>query len=322
MIGERSPGGTDRGVDELRFEAMGTFAHVIVVGGVPGAADQVRRRVDDLEAKWSRFRHTSELSILNAHAGELVRVSAETRLLLQRGIEGWHLTGGAFDPTVLGAVLRAGYDRTFAELDPRSAGGHSLLELGCEGILIEGDRARLPDGTGFDSGGIGKGLAADLASIEAIEAGAGGVCVNLGGDIRVRGAGAGGDGAGWTVGIEHPGRTGPLALLGLADGAVATSTTLKRTWLADGERRHHLIDPRSGLPADGGMALATVVDGEGWRAEVLAKAVLLNGGPRPFDILGGTGAEGIAVDREGGVVGSEGLARFLGGVELPGRIGP
>ena len=84
---------------------------------------------------------------------------------------------------------------------------------------------RLPRGTGFDPGGIGKGLAADIVVDELRAAGAEGVCVNLGGDVRVEGAGPTGDG--WTIAVDYPERARPIARIGIARGAVATSTTLQ-----------------------------------------------------------------------------------------------
>src|SRR5512142_1269671 len=88
----------------MRFRAMGSDAHVVVVGGRTGLVDDVRRRIVDLEQRWSRFLPASEVSVLNACAGEAVEVSPETRLLVERAIEAWRLTGGAFDPTVLGSL--------------------------------------------------------------------------------------------------------------------------------------------------------------------------------------------------------------------------
>src|SRR5205814_4638480 len=132
----------------------------------------------------------------------------------------------------------AGYDRSFDELGPAGGDTTSPLAAGAAGIEIDGDRVRLPAGVGFDPGGIGKGLAADLVVAEALAAGAAGACVNLGGDLRVAGeppddpstdsppTGS----AAWTVAVEHPASTDPLALLGLHDGAAATSTTLRRRW--------------------------------------------------------------------------------------------
>ena len=149
-------------------------------------------------------------------------------------------------------------------------------------------------------------------------AGAEGVCVNLGGDVRVTGTGP--EGAGWTIAVEHPWATGPIALLGLADGAVATSTPLLRRWGSGDEVRHHLIDPQTGEPSDTDVGLATVVAGEAWMAEVLAKAVVLAGSAHPFDIVGGTGAHALIVDETGRLASTDGLAAFLDGAALPDRV--
>jgi thiamine biosynthesis lipoprotein len=195
----------------------------------------------------------------------------------------------------------------------------SNLGIGAEHICIEGTRVRLPAHIGFDPGGMGKGLAADLVCAELLAAGATGACVNLGGDLRV--AGEGPAGAGWTVAVEHPWDAEPVALLGIRDGAVATSTTLRRRWLVDGEARHHLIDPQTGQPSGTDLTLACVVAGEAWMAETLAKAVILAGSTHPFDLVDGTGAEAVVVDNRGIVSASAGLARYLGGHALPPRIG-
>ncbi|HEY2332097.1 MAG TPA: FAD:protein FMN transferase [Acidimicrobiales bacterium] len=313
---------------ELRFRAMGSEAHVIVVGGRPEAGDRIWRRIADLEARWSRFLDTSEISALNRRSGTPVQVSADTLLLVRRAIEATRISGGAFDPLVLGAMLRAGYDRSFDRLvgagdtrawpDPGlrpSAVDHPGTAIGGGHIRIDEDVVTLPPGAGFDPGGIGKGLAADLVVDEALADGVAGVCVNLGGDVRVAGRSPEGDG--WTVAVRHPHRTEPIALVGLADGAVATSTTLLRTWHADGERRHHIIDPATGAPSDTDLTLATVVTARGWTSEVLAKSVLLRGSAHPFDLIAGTPADALAVGPGGRVQTTSGFAAYLGDAPVP-----
>jgi thiamine biosynthesis lipoprotein len=108
--------------------------------------------------------------------------------------------------------------------------------------------------------------------------------------------------------------------VGLTSGAVATSTTLKRHWTAGGEHRHHLIDPRTGRPSTSDLELVAVVAGEAWRAEVLAKAVLLRGSGRGFDLLAGTGMEALAVATDGQVLTTAGLEDFLGGAPVPDQV--
>src|SRR5581483_11989433 len=258
------------------------------------------------------FVETSEVNELTRRAGTTVEVSPETVLLVRRAVDAWRLTGGSFDPTVLGDVIRAGYDRSFDDMPEHPAGGVSALLVGCSDIEIDADGVRLPPGTGFDPGGIGKGLAADLVVEEISAAGAAGVCINLGGDLRAWGDPPAGDA--WTVAIDHPWSDVPVVHVGLADGAVATSTTLRRRWDVDGETRHHLIDPRTHRPAETDLTLATVVAGDAWVAEVLAKAVLLRGLPHQFDLIGGTGAEALVVDETGRVLVSDGFTAFTGGV--------
>jgi FAD:protein FMN transferase len=296
---------------ELEFRAMGGDVHVVVVGGASGLAGEARSRLEDLERRWSRFLDDSEVSRVNQCAGSPVTVSPETALLVRRAVDAWRFTGGAFDPTVLGAVVRAGYDRSFEQLGPAPRGGVSNLRTGLSGVEIDGRTVQLRAGTGFDPGGIGKGLAADLVADDVMSKGADGVCVNVGGDVRVRGVA--GDGGPWTIAVEHPWHSQPMALLGLMDGGVATSTTLRRRWTVDGQPRHHLILPRTGQPVSSGLNLATVIAGEAWIAEVLAKAVLIAGTSAPFALLDNTGVESLVVDEGGKVTSTPGLSRFTGG---------
>jgi thiamine biosynthesis lipoprotein len=296
---------------ELRFRAMGSDVHVLV-NGPAGLLQVARDRVQELERRWSRFRPDSEISRLNALAGSPMAVSVETLGLVGRALEGARVTGGRFDPTVLGDVLRAGYDRTFEELHAGAAGG-SPLGRGWTRVVVDAARSSvtLPAGVGLDPGGIGKGYAADLVVSELRAAGAAGVCVNLGGDLRAEGRAPGG--GSWVVGIEHPLRPGPAARVTLAGGAVATSSRVRRAWGPDGDRRHHLIDPATGAPADTGLAAVTVLAARGWQAEVLAKAAFLGGLDRGRALLTVAGADGLLVDDHGGLHPSGGFGRFLAG---------
>jgi len=164
------------GTAATHFRAMGTDVHVLVVGGPPALPGIARELVEALEARWSRFRPASEIARLNEHAGRPVRVSPETLTLVRRAIDGASMTAGRYDPTVLGAVLRAGYDRSFELLATDPPPGSSPLGLGWQRIAVDAARSTvtLPAGVGFDPGGIGKGLAADLLVHELLARGAAG----------------------------------------------------------------------------------------------------------------------------------------------------
>jgi thiamine biosynthesis lipoprotein len=209
-------------------------------------------------------------------------------------------------------VLHAGYDRTFELLSdaPKHVDDASTLAQGYERIDVDhvASTVTLPAGVGFDPGGIGKGYAADLLVDELLARGAAGVCANVGGDLRVEGEPpAGGP---WAVAIEDPLGGAPIALLGLRSGAVATSTRTKRTWGPVHDRRHHLIDPSTGRPADSGLLPATVVASEAWLAEVLAKAAFLSGVRGGLELFDATETDGLLVDDACSIHRSSGFDRF------------
>jgi thiamine biosynthesis lipoprotein len=296
---------------------MGSDATVIAVGAPRGLTEQARERLDELERLWSRFRPDSEVSLLNAAGGRAMEVSSETIRLVSTAVEAWSLTGGAYDPTVLGDVLRAGYTVSFERL-PAMPGplAHSQLRIGAGGIRVNAvDRTvELPLGVGFDPGGIGKGLAADMVVEELMAAGARGACVNVGGDLRVRGTPPDSvPGSGWAVGIESPVTAESVAVLGLADGGVATSSPLRRRWMSPGGKpSHHLIDPRTGKPAGAGLAAVSVVAAHAWQAEMLSKAVFVNGPTAGAALLDGFGAAGLFVTDDGSILTTTNLTPFLG----------
>lgn len=283
---------------------MGTEAHVLVVGHTDAEEgrllDYARSRIDGLEAKWSRFRPTSEVRRLNAASGRPVVVSQDTFNVVAHAVDGWYLTGGRYDPTVLGALIAAGYDRTFDDID-RPSPSPAEPAPGCAEIVMAQatNTIILPHGVQLDLGGIGKGYAADLLTAELLALGARGALVSIGGDIRC--AGTAPWDVGWLIEIEDPANPdNAVARLGLADGAVVTTTPLKRTWtMADGTTAHHLIDPATGLPARTGLSAVTVVAGEAWWAEVLAKAAYLAGAEGGVRLLSSLGVTGILFDDEG-----------------------
>ena len=121
---------------ESRFRAMGTDVHVVVHGPVE-LVELAHEQIDDLEQRWSRFLPASEVSELNRRAGTWVHVSPPTVELVSRAIEGWRVTDERFDPTVLGDVVRAGYDRTFDELVDLPEAPTSDLHRDAGGIAVD-----------------------------------------------------------------------------------------------------------------------------------------------------------------------------------------
>lgn len=293
---------------ELSFDAMGTHAHVVIGGCAPEHAALALELVRRLEELWSRFIPESEISQINRSPGVAVEVSPETIVLVERAVEAWELTGGLFDPMVHDDLVALGYDRTFRQLetlppqDPAEVGTPGGARAGTRpAVQVDREASTVTvEGGGIDSGGIGKGLAADMVASELLEAGAQAALVNLGGDLRT--AGQTPDG-GWRIDVSHPfNRGGPPAGRFRLDGqALVTSSSQGRRWSQGGEENHHLLDPSTGRSALSDIASVTVIDSEGWRAEALSKAAFLKGRHAALEMLPQFGAAGMVVGRDGAV---------------------
>jgi FAD:protein FMN transferase len=291
---------------EHLVDVMGTRAHVIVHARELDLADVLARaavaRLHALEARWSRFRPDSEVSALNDADGARTTVSSETALLVERSIEAWHRTDGAFDPTVLPALVAAGYDRDFSAVrEQPGAPAPPVAAPGCEGIVVDAASVTLPPGVRIDPGGIGKGLAADLTVDLVMHAGATAACVNVGGDLRV--AGRPNPDERWSVTLEHPLGGPDLGTIALHDEALVSSWRTRRTWSGDDGPRHHLIDPHTGAPAWTGLAGVTVLAPDAWWAEALATALFLAGPEGAHEIVEHHAVSALLVRDDGAVRG-------------------
>ena len=266
------------------FRAMGSDCIIRVVVDDDRAEPILDRAVEkmvELERRWSRFLPDSELSQLNAHAGGPVFVSPEMFAIVALALDAWRATGGRFDPTLLDALRGIGYDDTFDQLGTRApfetsdetstSSGLNGVELDSRTFLIHA-----PPGLHLDLGGIGKGYAADCVYQQVMDDGVSGACLDFGGDIRVGGVTA--EGGGWPIVIDdpfHPGQD--LAVLGLGDGSVTTSSRLRRKWSTTSGEAHHLLDPATSRPAASGLASVTVIAAHAAWGEAHAKAALIAG---------------------------------------------
>lgn len=286
---------------EHRGRAMGTHVQIVVPERDGHLLEFASARLADLERRWSRFLPTSELSRLNKHPGVPVIVSPETFDLVAVAVNAWKDTDGLFDPTVHDAMVAHGYDRSYDRMGETTDGpGGSTPTPTPDQIELDATMSAitLPVDVRLDLGGVGKGAAADLIVTEAMAADAEAVCVNIGGDIRVSGAGP--ERGNWAVVLRCPGSS-ETRTIELTEGAVCTSTRLRRRWSNRGTPAHHLIDPLTGCPAFTGVASAGVVAAGAAQAEVLAKSAFLAGPGAGMDLLHRHGVQGVIVTDDGRV---------------------
>jgi thiamine biosynthesis lipoprotein len=255
---------------------MGTEVAVLAPLERIGPAEKaVRALFGEWESVLSRFRPESELSRLNERAGRPTAVSSLLYDVVAAALAAARATRGAFDPTLLPDLARLGYDRTFADLPADAAPSRRLPFLGgrWHGIRLDSRRRQIliPTGAALDVAAIAKGMAVD-AALDRLERdlGIGTALVDAGGDLAVRGLPPGR--RSWPIAIE--GTAQPVAL---RHGALATSGSSRRSWLQDGVRRHHLIDPRTGEPAVSGLRSVTVAAATCRQAEAGATAAFVLG---------------------------------------------
>jgi len=287
--------------------ALGSVLRVVVTDDrlLGEARPAVDRVVAEVDLACSRFRDDSELSRVNRGAGTETEVSALLARAITAALRAARLTDGLVDPTVGSAVKSAGYDVDFAEV-PADGAPIALTVRAVPGwrrvtVLDATRRVSLPAGIELDLGSTAKALASDLAAAAALEAmGDGGVLVGLGGDVAVRGAAPR---EGWHVQMADSSEAplDPAAeTVSIRSGGIATSSTTVRRWRRGGVELHHIIDPRTGLPATGPWRTVSVCAGDCLDANIAATAAIVLG-DSAVDWLETRRLPARLVDRDGGV---------------------
>ena len=248
-------------IETLYFEAMGTTCSLFGVGISRRRLVQGELWVRSMAARLTRFSNSSELMRLNSAAGRWMDISPEMEELLRESLRAFELSAGFVNVAVLPAMLAIGYTRRMSEgHTPAALDDAKPLPALPAVLTLRRGAARVEDGCGIDLGGVAKGWMADRLR----ERLGPNVLANLGGDLSAGGKGPNGEG--WPVGVAG-------VTVQLRDQGAATSSVRRRAW---GDL-HHLINPRTGLPARSGLEEVSVVARSGFDAEVVAKTALLAG---------------------------------------------
>jgi len=300
-------GAADAGV-AAGWRALGTSVRLVVTE--PRCLAEARRALEAelaaVDAACSRFRADSEIRSLRAARGQRVSpLLAEAVAVALRAAE---LTEGDVDPTVGGAMSALGYDRDFEEIPPAGpplpgvAGTVTVRTVpGWRQVRLDGQVLTMPEGVQLDLGATAKAWAADRAAAGIASRLGCGVLVSLGGDIAV--AGPAPDG-GWRIRVQdvtgdpddRPG--GPYALVAIRDGGLATSSTAARRWQRGGDVLHHILDPRTGRPAEPVWRTVSVAAGTCADANAASTAAIIRG-RAALGWLAGLGLPARLVDATG-----------------------
>lgn len=264
----------------------------------PAVADltALLERVDLLA---SRFRPDSALSVANALPGRPVPIPQMLVELVAAALDAAASTDGAVDPTLGLALQRLGYDRDLADLVPVATVTDDAPLLGrwrAVRLHREAGILRVPTGCALDLGATAKAWTADHAARTLAARYGSPVLVELGGDVAV----AGDRPDGWTIRVaERDGEVGQLVRI--RRGGLATSTTTVRTWRRGDGTAHHIVDPRTGEPADGPWRTVSVAAGSALAANTASTAAIVEGGGA-LARLAARGTAARLVDRHGDVV--------------------
>lgn len=301
---------------EHHFRAMNTDVGAWVWSAEPPLAQralaETERFFREAHARFTRFDAASELSALNAASGAPFAASPELFEVVRLAARYFEATGGLFNPSIIGALEAAGYDRTFEAIgqgddrrvDPSPIGSLAAIEFDEVRRMIT-----LPIGLRLDLGGIVKGWAVQRAAEQLAETGP--CLVDAGGDMQTFGVLPGS--TAWPIEVVNPfdHEQGALTLR-LRDRAVATSGVDRRKWQRGGVWQHHLIDPRTGRPSTSDVLTATVIAPRTVEAEVNAKTVFLLGVDAGLDYLNERPAlAGCVITTDGQLYLSERLKEFI-----------
>jgi len=237
------------------------------------------QRLHDMLHAWK----PSELSSLNAAIakGTALQVSPELAVMLKDAAQVSKQSGGLFNPAIGGLIQTWGFQADdFKAVLPDAKKVAALVKAKPQmsDLMITGKQVRSKNRSlKLDLGGYAKGYALDRAAAILKEQGIHNALINIGGNVMALGTHGSRP---WMVGIQHPRKPGPLAVLELRDGeAIGTSGDYQRYFELDGKRYCHLIDPRSGYPVQGVQAVTILVRGEhaGLRSDSNSKPLFISG---------------------------------------------
>lgn len=293
---------------QRQFFAMDTVMSITAYGNhAEAAVSDAIEIVNQLESLFSRTRPGSDVHRLNTDASALL--SSETAEILSMALEWNEKTSGAFDVTIAPVSSAWGFSGAEEFKVPSDEELSALLELvDITALTLDIYSAALTKpGMEIDLGGIAKGYTGGKVDAVLREYGVQSALLDLGHNITVIGAKP--DGSAWRIAVQDPADGDRAAgVLSLTDCSAVTSGAYQRYFEQDGNTYHHIIDPRTGCPADSGLLSATVVCANSGLADLLSTAIFVLGEEDALDLWRAeSGFELVLITEDGRLVVTEGL---------------
>lgn len=289
--------------------AMGSIVQQTVYGSQAEAAESAASSaVTALENRISWRVEDSEISKLNQAAGKTdVTLSKETANLLELLLDVAKQSGGAFDPTIAPLSLLWNFDT-----DPSLPSDEDIRYfkqfVGYENLILDSAtrKAHLSDAkNALDLGAAGKGAACDTVCQTYQEYNVQAGIVAVGGSVGLYGQKP--DGSLWNIAVRDPANDGTLGTLSLEKGFISTSGSYEKYFEENGTLYHHLLDPKTGYPADSGLVSVTVVSSSGALSDALSTACFVLGYENSLSLLEHYDAEAVFIDTNNQIYVTDGL---------------
>ena len=238
------------------------------------ALDEAVAEIERLDALWSIASSDGEIARLNAE--KKITASADTLALLTRAKEISAATDGLFSTTIAPLMEAWGFTNGDYRIPDEAKLSALLARVDDEEIAISDSTVTIPADAKVDLGGIAKGFTSARVMEIFRENGVENGILSLGGNVQTLGTKP--DGSLWRVGLQDPADERALfAALEIDDKAVITSGAYERNFEQDGVVYHHIIDPRTGYPAENGLSSVTIVSDDGTLADGLSTALFIMG---------------------------------------------
>lgn len=269
--------------------AMDTYMVLKAYGSnAKKALEESEKEIQRLESLFSVKVSDSDISKINANSGNPITVNASTRTAIEKAVEVGDMTDGALDITVYPIVREWGFTTGDSENEPDYKIPDEWLidwhlgNVGYDKIIINGSIVTVPTGMEMDLGSVAKGYAADAVVQILDENKIDSALINLGGNVYALGRKP--DKTKWKVGIQNPKDTDKMICsLSVENQAVITSGNYERFFEVDGKKYWHIIDPKTGYPADNGIISATVIGDSGLECDALSTALFVMGTEKAVD---------------------------------------